>query len=75
MTEDVLFTQEGQLGLITLNRPGALNALTLTMIIAMQRQLSLWKEDESIRAVVVQAAPGNAFCAGGDIRALYFLAD
>lgn len=72
MTEDVLFTQEGQLGLITLNRPGALNALTLTMILAMQRQLSLWKEDDSIRAVVVQAAPGNAFCAGGDIRALYF---
>lgn len=72
MTEDLLFTQEGQLGLITLNRPDALNALTLTMILAMQRQLSLWKEDERIRAVVVQAAPGNAFCAGGDIRALYF---
>lgn len=72
MTEDVIFAQEGQLGLITLNRPSALNALTLTMILAMQRQLSLWKDDDTVRAVVVQASPGNAFCAGGDIRALYF---
>lgn len=72
MTAEVLFTQEGQLGLITLNRPSALNALTLSMILAMQRQLSQWKHDDSIRAVVVLAAPGNAFCAGGDIRSLYF---
>ncbi|MFT4058327.1 MAG: enoyl-CoA hydratase/isomerase family protein [Legionella sp.] len=72
MTDEVLFTQEGQLGLITLNRPSALNALTLNMILAMQRQLNLWKNDERIRAVLVQAAPGNAFCAGGDIRSLYF---
>jgi enoyl-CoA hydratase/carnithine racemase len=71
MTDEILFSQEGQLGLITLNRPNALNALTLTMILAMQRQLSLWKNDEAIHAVVVQAAPGNAFCAGGDIRSLY----
>lgn len=72
MTDEVLFTQEGQLGLITLNRPSALNSLSLTMILAMQHQLSLWKEDTGIRAVVVQAAPGSAFCAGGDIRSLYF---
>ncbi|EHL31503.1 hypothetical protein LDG_6434 [Legionella drancourtii LLAP12] len=72
MTDDVLFTQEGQLGLITLNRPSALNALTLTMILRMQRQLSLWKKDDNIHAIVVQAVPGNAFCAGGDVRSLYF---
>ncbi|HAZ7574034.1 enoyl-CoA hydratase/isomerase family protein [Legionella sp. PATHC032] len=71
MTEEVLFSQEGQLGFITLNRPKALNALTLTMIMALQKQLSIWKEDHSIKAVVVQAVPGNAFCAGGDIRWLY----
>ncbi|HAT8971753.1 TPA: enoyl-CoA hydratase/isomerase family protein, partial [Legionella pneumophila subsp. pneumophila] len=71
MTEEVLFSQEGQLGFITLNRPKALNALTLTMIMALQKQLSIWKEDNSIKAVVVQAVPGNAFCAGGDIRWLY----
>lgn len=71
MTEELLFSQEGQLGFITLNRPKALNALTLTMIMALQKQLSIWKEDNSIKAVVVQAVPGNAFCAGGDIRWLY----
>ena len=71
MTEEVLFTQEGQLGFITLNRPGALNSLTLTMILSMQRQLSRWLNDDSIHAVIVQAVPGNAFCAGGDIRSLY----
>ncbi|KTC89749.1 enoyl-CoA hydratase/isomerase family protein [Fluoribacter dumoffii] len=72
MTDEVLFNQEGSLGVITLNRPKALNALTLNMILNMQRQLSLWKEDESIHAVLVRAVPGNAFCAGGDIRSLYF---
>ena len=67
----MLFIQEGQLGLITLNRPTALNALTISMIKALQKQLALWKEDETIGAVVLRAAPGNAFCAGGDVRWLY----
>lgn len=71
MTDEVLFNQEGSLGVITLNRPNALNALTLNMILNIQRQLSLWKEDDAIHAVVVRAASGNAFCAGGDIRSLY----
>lgn len=71
MTQDVIFTQEGQLGLITLNRPSALNALTFHMILALQEQLQSWKDDKAIQAVVLRAAPGNAFCAGGDIRMLY----
>lgn len=71
MSDDVLFTQQGQLGLITLNRPSALNALTLPMILAMQKQLELWKNNSSIQAVVLKAAAGNAFCAGGDVRWLY----
>ncbi|MGL5741060.1 MAG: enoyl-CoA hydratase/isomerase family protein [Legionella sp.] len=72
MTDEVLFTQDGSLGVITLNRPSALNSLTLDMILAMQRQLSFWKKADAIHAVVVRAVPGNAFCAGGDIRSLYF---
>lgn len=71
MTDDILFAQDGQLGLITLNRLAALNALSLEMIMALQQQLELWKEDNSIKAVVIRAVPGNAFCAGGDIRWLY----
>ncbi len=71
MIEEVLFTQEGQIGLITLNRLSALNALSLPMIHALQQQLELWKNDSAIKAVVIRAVPGNAFCAGGDIRWLY----
>ena len=71
MSDEVLFKQKGQLGIITLNRPSALNALTLSMIQAMQKQLQQWKQDNSILAVVVVAAPGKAFCAGGDVRWLY----
>jgi enoyl-CoA hydratase len=72
MNEEVLFTQEGHLGCITLNRSSALNALTLPMIMALQKQLELWKEDNTIHAVILRAAPGNAFCAGGDVRWLYY---
>ena len=71
MTEEVLFSHEGQLGLITLNRPNALNALTLEMIQAIQQQLAAWKTDSRVKAVVVRAVPGKAFCAGGDVRWLY----
>jgi len=71
MTGDVVFSKKGQLGIIKLNRPDALNALTLPMIQAIQKQLEIWKEDASISAVVVKAAAGKAFCAGGDIRRLY----
>lgn len=71
MTEDIVFSCEGQLGLITLNRPNALNALTQPMIQALYKQLVHWKMDSTIHAVVLKAAPGNAFCAGGDVRWLY----
>lgn len=73
MTQDILFSQEGQLGLVCLNRPSALNALTLPMIKALQNQLSSWKEDDAIKAVVIRAVAGVAFCAGGDVRRLYDL--
>ncbi|KTD47371.1 Enoyl-CoA hydratase/carnithine racemase [Legionella rubrilucens] len=71
MTVDILFSRQRHLGLITLNRPEALNALTLAMIKAMQHQLLQWQKDTSIHAIVIQAAPGKAFCAGGDVRWLY----
>ena len=71
MNQHVLFEKIGSLGLITLNRPDALNALTLEMILAIQSQLVQWQEDLEIHAVIVQAAGEKAFCAGGDIRWLY----
>lgn len=71
MDADIVFTCERHIGLITLNRPQALNALTLSMIMALQQKLLAWKNDNNIHAVVIQAAPGKAFCAGGDVRWLY----
>ena len=71
MTQDILFTQEGHIGIITLHRTKALNALTFDMLVALQQQLLLWEEDASIHAMVIQAAEGRAFCAGGDVRCIY----
>lgn len=68
---DVIFTQENHIGIVTLNRIKALNALTLPMILALQAQLQSWSTDNNIHAVVVRAVAGKAFCAGGDVRWLY----
>src|ERR1051325_1699465 len=71
MNEDVLFEQRGAAGLITLNRPKALNALTRDMCLRMKAQLENWAKDSSIKTVAIRGAGERAFCAGGDIRALY----
>ena len=71
MTEDVLIRSEGAAGRITLNRPKALNALNFAMTEAITAALSEWRNDESVKHVIIEGAGGRAFCAGGDIRALY----
>ena len=68
---EVLFEKKGVVGLITLNRPKALNALTHNMVKLMDAQLRNWSEDDSIDVVVIVGAGEKAFCAGGDIRVLY----
>ncbi|MDF1683816.1 MAG: enoyl-CoA hydratase/isomerase family protein [Legionellaceae bacterium] len=68
LSHDVLFSVEDHLGFITLNRPKALNALTLTMFEVIDKQLRLWQHDSEVHAVVVQAPPAKIFCAGGDVR-------
>jgi len=68
---EVMLEERGRLGVITLNKPQALNALSLTMIEAMEPQLHAWAGDDAIAAVVIQGAGERAFCAGGDIRELY----
>jgi enoyl-CoA hydratase len=67
----VLFEKRGAAGLITLNRPKALNALTHGMCLQMTMQLRAWAGDDAVKVVVVQGAGDRAFCAGGDIRSLY----
>lgn len=71
MVDSVLFAREKHIGLVTLNRTEALNALTLPMILALTEQLEAWEKDDEIHAVVVCAEAGKAFCAGGDVRWLY----
>lgn len=70
-TADIQFEQRGGLGLITLNRPKALNALTLEMIGEMHPRLDAWAADPAVKAVAVQGAGERAFCAGGDILHIY----
>jgi len=57
--------------LITLDRPAALNALTYDMIADLRAQLAAYAKDAAVRAVLVRGAGEKAFCAGGDLRALY----
>jgi enoyl-CoA hydratase len=71
MSDDLLFSVEQHIGLITLNRPQALNALTHAMILALHEQLETWAADDNIHALVIQATAGRAFCAGGDVRGLF----
>jgi enoyl-CoA hydratase len=68
---EILFERRGAAGLVTLNRPAALNAVTLGMVRAFKRQLKEWQNDPSVTRIVLTAAGGRAFSAGGDIRALY----
>jgi len=67
----VLFEARGGAGVITLNRPKALNALTLEQIRQIDPALRRWAADPSVAVVVIEGTGEKAFCAGGDIRALY----
>ena len=66
---DIIAEKRGALGLLTLARPQALNALTHGMIRALHAQLTDWAADDAVRAVAIRGE-GRAFCAGGDIRAV-----
>ena len=68
---EILFERRGRAAHVVLNRPQALNALTLGMIRALDPALAAWEADPEIAAVVIEGAGERAFCAGGDIRALY----
>ena len=67
---EVLFEIRGPIGLITLNRPKALNALTLPMVTAMRAELKKWAADPDVECVVIRGGGERAFCAGADIRAI-----
>jgi enoyl-CoA hydratase/carnithine racemase len=58
-------------GIITLDRPKALNSLSLDMVRALTHTLLAWREDASVAAVVIRSTSEKALCAGGDIRFFY----
>jgi enoyl-CoA hydratase len=70
MTDEVLCRVEGKVGRITLNRQGALHALTTAMCRAMIEALVSWRGDDAVRAVLIDHSGERGFCAGGDIRML-----
>lgn len=66
--QDILFSREGDWGIVTLNRPKALNALNSDMCVRMDEQLRQWADDDRVKAILIEGAGEKAFCAGGDIR-------
>jgi enoyl-CoA hydratase/carnithine racemase len=68
---DVQFRVESQTGIITLDRPHTLNALNLAMITAIRAQLLDWMQDSKVAMVIIESRHKRAFCAGGDLMALY----
>lgn len=72
MGEDaqVLVSVSGAAGIITLNRPKAINALTAHMIEDVLGALARWTADESIKMVLIEGAGEKGLCAGGDVRAV-----
>jgi enoyl-CoA hydratase len=70
---DLLLERRGAAGLITLNRPHALNAVTGAMVRSLARKLEEWENDAAVTRIIITANGQRAFSAGGDLRALYDL--
>lgn len=70
VSEEVIFEARGHMGIITLNRPTALNALNLHMIRLIDSHLIACAGDDNIKAVIIEGAGGRAFCSGGDVKTI-----
>lgn len=68
MSDHVMTEVSGHTGIITLNRPSALNSLTLDMVRTMSSALLSWRDQADIHCVLVRSSSEKAYCAGGDIR-------
>jgi enoyl-CoA hydratase len=69
--DEIRITRRGDLAVVTLNRPKALNALTKPMCRVLDEGLRRWASDPQIGAVLIKGEGDRAFCAGGDIRKLH----
>ncbi|WP_347313252.1 enoyl-CoA hydratase/isomerase family protein [Defluviimonas sp. SAOS-178_SWC] len=69
--DDIAIRKEGRAGRITLNRSKALNAITYEMCVAIDAALKVWREDDEVALILIDAAGDRAFSAGGDIAEMY----
>lgn len=70
-SDEVLTRIDGDVGLITLNRPKAINSLNQPMVDALRAVLARWADDDAVRAVVLSGAGERGLCAGGDVVSIY----
>ena len=70
-TPFLLPSRSGNLGKLELNNPKALNALNFDIVSCLSDVLSIWKNDNSLKATMMTGSGDKAFCAGGDIKSLY----
>jgi enoyl-CoA hydratase len=68
---DLIVRREGSAGVVCLNRPKALNAMTLEMSIGIDAALDRFESDPAIAVVLLEGAGERGLCAGGDVRGLY----
>src|SRR5262249_11177107 len=68
---ELLHEVRNHVGILTLNRPSALNVLSFEMIVELRERLTEYAADRDVLAVLLRGAGDRAFCPGGDIRALY----
>jgi enoyl-CoA hydratase/carnithine racemase len=71
MSDHVQTRIANRTGVITLDRPKALNSLSLAMVRALTRTLLAWRDDPQVAAVLIRSSSEKALCAGGDIRFFY----
>ncbi|MEE6175913.1 enoyl-CoA hydratase/isomerase family protein [Mycobacterium sp. 050134] len=70
-SDEVLTRVAGNVGLITLNRPKAINSLNQPMVDALRDVLARWADDDAVRTVLLTGAGDRGLCAGGDVVAIY----
>ena len=68
---DLIARKEGSVGILRLNRPKAINAVTLEMFHDIDKALDAFEADPEIAVIVLEGAGERGLCAGGDIRALW----
>ena len=70
MTDEMIIRRDGAAGVLSLNRPKAIHALTQAMDHAMTEAMLMWRDDPAVQAVIIDHSEGRGFCAGGDIAFL-----